>query len=211
MKTLIVSGGDMPSTILLKRYVDWSDYIICADRGYEALEPLSIVPDLLIGDMDSISKKNKQKLSQLPIEIQLLNPIKDETDTEMAVEYAIRKHTSELRLLGGIGTRLDHTLGNIFLLEKYLKNFSRFEIINEHNWIYLLSRGKHKIINRGYKYVSFLAITDEVLITINNMAYEVDHLCLKRSSPRGISNELIEQEAEITIHNGLALCIYSRD
>ena len=90
------------------------DLVIAVDSGLERVRVLGLKPDLIIGDMDSV----EPELLQLhPNTTQLRHPAdKNETDTELAIHYALDAGASEIVLLGAVGDRLDHTLANVLLL-----------------------------------------------------------------------------------------------
>ena len=108
MRVVIIGGGSCETDFEFKD----SDYVICADHGYDHALKYEIVPDLLIGDMDSVIADADSFPDKLVLPVR-----KDFTDSETAVRHAMDMHPDEIVLLGFTGTRMDHTLGNIFLLK----------------------------------------------------------------------------------------------
>ena len=106
MKCTIVSGAPETELEYMEKYFD-NSYIICADSGYRKCEKLGIKPDLVIGDFDSSDKPN------FDCETIALDVRKDDTDTFFCVKTAVKKGFDEIVILGGIGSRLDHTYSNI--------------------------------------------------------------------------------------------------
>lgn len=118
MKYLIVSGGSIDNKfgrelIQENKY----DVIIAADAGMNFLFDNKLKPDIIIGDFDSVSSEALDYFkSNRGIEICMLNPEKDDTDTEHSVRFAIERGATDITILGGTGSRLDHVLGNIAVL-----------------------------------------------------------------------------------------------
>lgn len=115
MKVLIVLGGDAPGVELLKACADEADFSIAADRGLEAFDAAGLEPDMLVGDMDSVSQnvlaRYESRLSE-----DRLNCIKNDTDCEYALNLAISRGATEIVLLGALGGRLDHALANLMMV-----------------------------------------------------------------------------------------------
>lgn len=121
-RVLIVTGGDIKEDFgieFLKKKT--YDFIIAVDGGMSFLAMAGVVPDYIIGDFDTLPEDTLNNYISSKAEIIRLNPVKDSTDTEEAVNLAIKLKAADVDILGGLGSRFDHSLGNIFLLEKMLK------------------------------------------------------------------------------------------
>ena len=118
VNTLIISGGNISSDFALDFMEKQNiDYIIAADRGLAFARRYGIRPDLIVGDFDSVSREiieGYRREGKVPI--RTYNPVKDDTDTQIALEKALEAGSSRIWILGGTGTRLDHVLGNICIL-----------------------------------------------------------------------------------------------
>ena len=121
MKAVIFAGGSIDSYKKVKKYLEGSSLIICADSGVEHAFNMGIEPDLLVGDMDSISSVSLEKANKLGIERQQFPSEKDCTDTELALDIALKKGADEAIILGALGDRPDHSLANIFLMVGFKK------------------------------------------------------------------------------------------
>ena len=95
----------------LLEYANVADYIICADGGYEYAKSANIVPDILVGDFDSLSEEPADFLRKVKLPVE-----KDETDSLYALRFAFSKGATNIVLYGGIGSRFDHSYANICLL-----------------------------------------------------------------------------------------------
>ena len=188
------------------------DIIIAVDKGLEVLDLLEIKPNYIIGDFDSIDKEILKKYEELKIEIKKLIPEKDLTDTESALQLAIEMKSKDISIIGAIGTRLDHVISNVHILKQALDKNVQARIINENNEIQLVN--KSIIINKdnNHKYISFIPLTTEVIgVTITGMKYCLNNYTFSIGNSLGVSNEQIQDVAEIKIKNGILIMIKSND
>lgn len=158
------------------------DYI-GVDKGVEYLLKQGIQPVLAIGDMDSL--EDHALLEKL--DIQQFSPIKDDTDTALALKYAFSKGYDEIDLYGVTQKRMDHFLAVICLLEKYQDK--HIVIYDQYNQIQVLLPGIHRIEKNDTHYFSLFAF-DESIITLKNCHYPLDHYLLKRNDPLCVSNQM---------------------
>lgn len=192
-------------------FAENSDCVICADGGQVIARKYGIVPDCVIGDFDST--ENFERFSCLYITF----PIeKDLTDTEAAINYAIEDGCSSITIYGGIGGRLDHTVGNIGLLEKFSLSLDHLEFIDGKNKISLINSAKDTDIsvtcNNRFKYISLMPL-DECAkdISISGAKYELSHIDILRASTMCISNEFKDDIINIHIGDGKVLLIQSNE
>ncbi len=213
MSTLIVTGGNV-NTEFLKKILEENKFetIIAADKGLEALNKINVMPNYIIGDFDSVNKTTLNQYKDKNIEITYLKPEKDFTDTHMAIKLAIEKRAKHITIIGATGTRMDHTLANIHILNEALQNNVPTEIINENNRIMLINRKAKLIKNTNYKYVSIIPLTTKITgVTLKGFKYNIENATINLGESIGVSNEQIEQEALIEIKEGIAILIYSKD
>ncbi len=216
MHTLIISGGNIEDDFALKVLERPFDHIIGVDGGLEFCRRHQMVPTKIVGDFDTLSpqilewyKENTQT------EIREFNPVKDATDTQIAVELAIELSSSRITILGGTGTRLDHVLGNIQTLYLPLKKGIKCEILDSHNRIQLI-RNRHCIRKEEQygKYFSLIPFTTDVEgVTLRGVKYPLNrcHFTALGSGSFGVSNEIVEEQAEILIESGIFILIESKD
>ena len=121
----------------IKDVLNSEDYVICADGGWDIATELGILPNLLIGDFDSIK-------SPLPDGIETIKflPEKDYTDLDLAIRTAVEKGYSHLTVIGGIGGRLDHTIANIQLLSHYDSFFDSLIMMDGRNVCFIIDSKK---------------------------------------------------------------------
>jgi len=139
LNALIVSNGNINEYEVYKKYFEQSDIIICCDGGASHLRSFNVIPDVLLGDFDSISEDDFNYFKDKSVKI-LKYPVKKEvTDTELAVDYAIEQGAESITLIASVGSRLDHSIANIFLLNKMISKNVRGIIVDNKNMISLIT------------------------------------------------------------------------
>lgn len=209
-RVLIFTGGNL-STHLLEVILK-NDYIIGADRGALFLIENGINPHVSVGDFDSISSDQLHTVTSMSGKVVQCDPIdKNLTDTEMAFDVALKLEPTEILLLGGTGTRMDHTLANIHMLLRGVQHHIHCSILDEHNYI-TLTGSTCVVENRGFTYVSLLPLTPEVTgIDLEGFQYPLHNATLKIGQSLGISNRLSSNRGTVKIEGGLLLIIQSKD
>ena len=213
MKILIITGGKINKNFA-KKYLKSNKYdiIIAVDKGLETIDYLKLQPQYVLGDFDSVNTKILEKYKKQNIKIIKLNPEKDLTDTHSAIDLALKLKSTEITILGAIGTRLDHTIANIHILKQALDKNIKAKIVNEKNERELID--KEIIIKKddNYKYVSIIPLTTQVTgITIEGMKYIINDYTLSIGDSLGVSNEQIDKDAKISIKIGILVVIKSKD
>ncbi len=211
MKTaLIVGNGDETAKRIIENIK--YDYLICADGGLEKVSNYGIIPDIIIGDFDSVaSNVLKQYENRIPIE--KFPSEKDFTDMELAVELAVSKGYKNIILTGASGSRLDHTLGNILLMEKYFKDGVNISIIDNNNEMKIISDNSELFIEykEGY-FISIIPITEFIQgLCLEGFKYNLDNVDVERGSTLCISNQIKDNKGKITLKKGRAIVIISKD
>lgn len=211
-KACIITGGEL-SEKFLADYLDKhpSELRIVVDGALKITHGLGVKPDFIVGDFDTV---NQDLLEHYENDIILRHPPeKDQTDTELAIETALKSGCNHLVFFGATGSRLDHSLGNIFLLENLLKQGVEAEILNENNRLYL--KNQDFVLKRKEArgdFVSLLPLTETVEnVTLCGFKYPVENLTFYREKTLGISNEITEEEARAEFSQGIFIVVESRD
>lgn len=211
MKGLIISNGTIKDYDRLKKEIDTSDFIICADGGIEYLIKLNAEPDLVLGDLDSISQLGLDYIKNKSIQVKLFPSIKDDTDTALALEYLLDRGFDEITFMGVTGTRMDHTMANILLLNTLLERGVKGKIIDDNNIIQLVDEYL-EIEYMENSYVSIIPISEKgVVVSLQGFFYNLNKGKIEFGSTYGISNRIIEDCGKIKIHSGKALVFISKD
>ncbi|WP_042471819.1 thiamine diphosphokinase [Bacillus ndiopicus] len=215
MIVVICSGGPSEELCSFEPFMKKEDVIfIGADRGAYRLLERGVRPAAIVGDLDSLTASERQKLAQANIPMEMYAAEKDETDTDLALLKAISYKPEKVVLTGVTGGRLDHyeaVLRTVCGLQQEHPNIV-FEIRNRHNQMRFLMPGTHKIQeDKSYQYLSFFAYGETVRnITLRGVKYETTNEEISLWSSRFTSNEIIEQ-AHITFTSGICLVIRSAD
>lgn len=210
MRVLIFSGGNIDTVALT--YIKDDDYIIGVDRGAYFLYSHKAKMNLAIGDFDSVTYEQANEIRSYANETIACDPInKDESDTEMAFNYAIKLNPTEILLFGVLGSRFDHSIANIHLLYKGLQAGICCTIIGKMNKIQLTAN-TITITKDDFQYVSLLPLFSEVHgITLNGFQYPLHNASLKIGDSLGISNVLTDSNGRISISSGVLVVIQSKD
>jgi len=207
MKAVIFAGGEIGDYEKVKKYLSDSNLIICADSGIEHAFNMDVIPDLLVGDMDSISAKCLEKAKKLNIKHQNFPSEKDYTDTELALDIALRKGASEAILLGGLGDRPDHGLANIFLMVSLKKSGLDLKLADE-NWEMFLIDKPVEVSGKKGDVLSLIPISSEVKgVETQGLYYPLKCETLFMGHTRGISNIFLGNTAKVSIKQGLLLAV----
>ena len=211
MKACIVSNGTIKDYTFYRPIISQYDLIICADGGLIHLENMGITAHIAIGDFDSINEDTYEKLIKSKIEIKKYPVKKDKTDTELAVEYALDKGCNEILLVAALGSRFDHSFANVSLLKYIMERGSKGIILNKNNEIHLIN-DRIKLSGKAGDKLSLIPITQKVCgITTKGLYYTLKDAEIVFGSSYGISNEFVEEEAFISIKDGLLLVIKAHD
>lgn len=214
-KVLIVSGGKIEEPFAVE-YIkkEKFDFIIAADSGIEFLYRHQLKPDILVGDFDSADKKTVDYYKQdATVELREFKPEKDDTDTEIAVLLAIEKGAEEVHILGATGSRLDHMIANVSLLGLFLERQIPAYLVDAQNRVRLINRRMVlKKADQYGDYVSLLPFMGKVYgITLKGFKYLLTDYTMDSYHSIGISNEIVEKEAVITLTEGILLVVESKD
>lgn len=211
MKGLIVSSGKIESYSLLENLIYENDYTVCADGGLDHLMSIDKIPNLVLGDFDSISNAGINYIKENKIKVEKYPSIKNNTDSELAIMYLINGGIDDITIIGGTGTRLDHTLSNILLLRRFNNNGRSLKIVDDNNIVNYVT-DSIDIKRRIGWYVSIIPLNCKgVIVSLLGFRYPLNYKHLEFTSTLGVSNEIIGQVGRIKIHKGEVLVIESTD
>lgn len=200
MNVLIVLGGDAPDKALLESCAACADLTIAADRGLEAFAAAAMTPDVLLGDMDSVSDDVLERMKSVS-EIDRLPCIKDDTDGVHALDVAIARGAKHITLLGALGGRMDHALANLMLLVRAHRSGVKAQILSENVRI---ERVDGCAVIHGAKgdTASLLPLGSAKGVTLTGFFYPLNRYDMDSSYPLGISNVITEDEARVYVEEG---------
>ena len=198
MKAIVFSGGNIRAEFITER-PDEDDIIIAADSGLKNAEKMGLVPDLLVGDFDSLGKENIPsgiKTVELPAE-------KDVTDTHVAIDAAIENGASQIIIIGGLDGRLDHTLSNMAILRMLFEKNIYAVITDGVNRIRYIKSTSTLLARSHFKYFSLIA-DDKVVkgVDIEGGKYPLKNARIFRNHQFAVSNEITKNCALISVKKG---------
>lgn len=199
---MIIGGADIGRYDRIHSYLREDDFYICCDSGLKHREKLGIIPNLIVGDFDSY------KNPHMDVETIILPCEKDDTDTVFAVKEALSRGFQDFLLVGVIGGRLDHTLGNVSLLLMLDAQGKEAMALDDFSEMQIVSDQPAQIENR-YAYFSLLNISGTAQgITIKNAKYPLAEAEISCEYQYGISNEVLPGKyAVVTVKQGRLLLI----
>jgi thiamine pyrophosphokinase len=208
---IIVASGNLLLTPRIKQLLKKADLIVAADGGAAHLKHKDIAPHVIIGDMDSIDPDTRRFFEKKLTPILPHPSRKNQTDTELCIEFAVKKGAADITLLGVTGDRLDHTLANIFLLRKLSALGIQSRIIDAKNEIYLVT-DHLELAGKPGDLLSVLPISDKVTgLTLTGLEYPLENATIPMGSSLGISNYFKKTRGTISVSTGVLLVTKSRD
>lgn len=214
-RTVIVSGGVLESEFVLPILKNEdTEFIIGVDKGLAFLYENDIKPDYIVGDFDSVPHEIVEYYrAEKNVPIREFNPVKDASDTEIALRLCLGLRRKEIWILGGTGNRIDHLWANIQCLDIALEAGANAMILDSHNRIRLIDRetvlkkedafGKYFSVFPLERPVEDFSITGAKYPLHNHLLSSGDSLC--------VSNEFLEDEVKISFIYGKVIVMETRD
>ena len=204
-RCVIVGGAGIADYDFVRSYLKEDDFLVYCDCGLKHMGGLGAEPDLIVGDFDSHENPN------MDVETIVLPRIKDDTDTVFAVKEALGRGFEEFLLLGVIGARLDHTLGNVSILLMLDTMGKTAKIVDDFSEMEIVSRNEAEVDGK-WEYFSLLNISGEAEeIQVESAKYELQDAEIDCDWQYGVSNEpLPGKTAKIRVGKGRLLLIRVR-
>lgn len=195
----IVGAGDNSGTNFLKKE---NDYVIAADGGLKTLQDMNIVPDMIMGDFDS--------LGYVPDGENVIRHevMKDDTDMMLAVKFAMDKGYENIVIYGGTGGRVDHTISNIQTMLYASRRGASIEMCDSTNHYFAITDGNIRINGESKGMFSVFALGGIAHnVTVKNALYCIDNFEMSPDNPRGVSNSFVGKEVTISVEKGSLLIV----
>lgn len=195
----IFAAGDEVDPAIVRSYIQPNTFIITADAGYSACVRCGFSPNLLVGDFDS------QAAPITDAETIKLNPVKDDTDTAVAFQEAVKRGFRRIVLFGATGGRLDHSYANFDLCALAAEQGVELLIADNHHKIFALKAESVTIDGDKTKYVSVFAVGGPCTLSLEGFYYPLKDYTFTPFCGLGVSNETVEEKATIAVKQGTAL------
>ena len=221
--TVIISGGNIQDGFalgFLKKRIEEGQReslaLVAADKGMEwFMRNREFTPDLAVGDFDSLPGEILERYRQEgEIPIRTYNPVKDATDTKIALDKALEEGSTEIWILGATGTRIDHVVCNLQILKEAWEKKVPVWIVDSRNKIGLPVEKTFSLKKEEQygTYVSLFPMGETVEgLTLKGFKYPLDHYQLKDREGLGVSNEITADVADVSWEQGVLLMIQSKD
>lgn len=194
----IVSGGSY-CPIDPSKY----SYIIACDHGYNHCVASGVVPDIVMGDMDSVVGSVDSSIQKVTF-----SSDKDDTDTLIAIKHAIHMGYKHIHLLCATGGRADHFLANIACVVYAVREGIECHMVDNSN-IITATNSSFVVDNKSGWSLSLLSFSDSCIVSVSGTRYTLDHHKLTNNVPLGVSNIVLDR-ASITVFSGVLLVIQSK-
>ena len=210
MKTVIFANGAVDNPELLISILKPGEFLIAADGGLRHIRKLGLTPDLLIGDLDSVTEDDLKWIFENRIEIRKFPKEKDQTDLELALLAAVDRGGDPIIVVGALGGRIDQTLTNIYLLLLPELQSVDVRFDDGHEELFLIQNHAEVSGKKGDT-VSLLPLLSSAKgIKTEGLRYPLRDEILFPERSRGVSNEMESDNAEISLKSGLLLCVHTR-
>ena len=206
---ILIGAGDLTVSEIP---IGEEDLCIAVDGGFEYCKLLEIVPDFIIGDLDSTGEEQAKTIAEIAKTAEdrviILPTKKDDTDMLAAIKLGLSEGCRKFRIYGGMGGRLEHTIANIQCL-LYLKEHNAVGYLMDGTGMILVAKEETISFRENLEgYLSIFSMGDSCKLSLDNLKYTLKEKEIQNSYPLGISNEFLEgQKATVTVHEGTALLI----
>jgi len=197
---LIICNGPLPGKVRLHNLADKADLVLCADGGANRALHRGLQPEVIIGDLDSVTRETRLALSNVRW---IRKPDQESTDLEKTLDWALSQGISSAIVVGATGRRSDHTLANFSILAKYSGRM-RLEFIDSHCRMRILEKDTIFDLKIGTT-LSLLPLGRCEGITTEGLAYPLREETLELGVREGLSNQVVSTPVRISLRCGKLL------
>jgi thiamine pyrophosphokinase len=200
MNALIIANGELPPPAVVRSLARHADQIVCADGGANHARRLRIRPDIILGDLDSVTGATLRSFRTTAL---AYVDDQNSTDLEKALWYSVHHGCSTVHVVGGLGSRIDHTAGSLGCVRRFLP-FCR--VILHDTGGYLQPVGKEiRFAARAGETISLIPLTRCGGVTTVNLRYPLQNEILELGVREGISNVAMKRMVTIGVRRGILL------
>ena len=200
MKALIIANGTIPGQAIVKKLIKDADVVVCADGGADHARRLKIKPDVILGDLDSITSGTKKYFKGIPL---MLIDDQESSDLEKAIEFCIQRKMTSVDVIGSFGSRIDHATGSLGCFKKF-RNRVELHLYDEEGWLSLVPGTISLRMKRGEK-LSLIPLDRCEGVTTKNLKFPLKDDVLELGVHEGVSNEALSSGVEINVRRGTLL------
>lgn len=209
-RVVIFANGLLPNLETVRNILRADDFLIGADGGARLIMTLGLLPNFVIGDLDSLTEDDLYDLGSADVRVDQYPANKDETDLELAIQYALQLSPSSIIIVAALGGRMDQTLGNISLLTDLLMSNIDIRLDDGVEEIFFC-RDQAQVHGKNTDIVSLIPWNGDVSgIVTTGLKWPLRSETLFSYKTRGLSNEMINETATVQIKSGLLLIVHRR-
>jgi thiamine pyrophosphokinase len=210
MRAIIFTNGELTDAESARKQLRPGDLIVAADGGGRHALALGIAPNIVIGDLDSLSPSEQARAEAAGARLLRFSPRKDETDLELALLHAARAGASEIVVLGALGGRLDQTIANVLLLALPALRGIDVRIVEGAQEAFLV-RDEALIHGQPGDILSLIPLGGDALgVAVEGVEWPLRDETLRFGLTRGVSNILAGERARVSVRKGILLCVVMR-
>ena len=207
MRAIVFANGTLNDPQQARHLLRPDDLVIAADGGTRHAWEAGVDPDVVIGDLDSLTPRERERLESSGARLDSFSPHKDRTDLEIALLHAASEGVDEIVILAALGGRLDQTIANLLLLTLPELVDREVRIVDGAQVAFVI-RDTAQIAGRPGDTVSLIPIGgDATGVTATGMEWPLDQETLHFGPARGVSNVLRAEQASVQVRQGLLLCV----
>lgn len=203
---LILAGGTPPVPALHPALKEGAQLVVAADGGLALADRLGVSPDLLIGDMDSLDPRDLARHPGLEPDVHPAR--KDKLDLELAIDAALARGATELRLVGALGDRLDQSLAGLLIASRLAAEGVSVSFYAGRHEAHVVAGGNEvALASEPGAAVSLIAMTTGASVTLAGVEYPLERAPLPYGSGLGVSNAALEASVGLSVHSGVVVLI----
>lgn len=209
MHAIIFANGNPPDRATAAPWLAVAELIIAADGGSRHALAIDVIPDIVVGDLDSMDEITRKRLKHAGTRFITYPARKDYTDLELAIRHALDRGTTAITILGALGGRWDQSLANLMLLTLPELEHVSTCIVDQQISIRVV-RDRAEITGRVGDTLSLIALKGDACgVTLEGCEYPLTEAVLPFGASLGISNVLAQPAVSITVQRGLILAIHT--
>jgi thiamine pyrophosphokinase len=210
MRTVIFANGTFDNPRQARELLRADDLIIAVDGGTRHAWACGVDPQVVIGDLDSLTPDEQERLSSAGAKVSSFSPYKDRTDLELALLHAVSQGVDEIIVLAALGGRLDQTIANLLLLTLPELVDRDVQVVQGAQRAFVI-RDEALIGGHPGDTVSLIPLGGDALgVTAQGLEWPLEDETLRFGPARGVSNVLRKRQASVRVRRGLLLCVVTR-
>lgn len=202
---MLLAGGDASVTDDLRELAQKAAYVVAADSGLRHAKALSVRPEVIVGDFDSVTKEVLDSYRDIA---QVRHPPeKDWLDLELALHHLHDRGLTHIVIVGGFGSRLDQSLAALLIAARQVQQGLRVQFHSGRRQAFVLAAGQQLALTVGAgQTFSLLSLLAEARVSVADAKYPLEEAVLEFGVGLGVSN-ITAQKTTITVQHGLVAII----